>query len=87
MYILKGNSGPTVACDLYNYPAKAVSMRAANKNSVLKDSYRATIGGRPNLPLFARGSVYFRTLIACDQVYFGAQVRSGFLWRGYPGDL
>ena len=25
-------------------------------NSALKDSYRATIGGRPILPLFTRGS-------------------------------
>ena len=35
----------------------------AVKNSVLKDSYRATIGGRPILPLFTRGSAYFGTLI------------------------
>ena len=32
--------------------------------SFLKDSYRATIGGRPILPLFTRGSVYVKTLIA-----------------------
>ena len=38
---------------------------------------RATVGGRPILPLFTRGSVYFITLIACDQVFYGAHMVSG----------
>ena len=46
----------------------------AEINSVLKDSYRATIGGRPIFALFTRGSAYFKTLIACDRVFFGAQL-------------
>ena len=59
---------------------------SGEKNSFLKDSYTATIGGRPILPLFTRGSVYFGTLIACDQVYFGAHMSlgPGALFSGAP---
>ena len=44
------------------------------RNSVLKGSYRATIGYRPILPLFTRGSVYFKTLIACEYFFYAAQM-------------
>ena len=57
----------------YSGPMTVAHMGAV-KNLVLKNSYRATIGGRPIFPLFTRGSAYIKTLIACDRVFFGAHM-------------